>query len=661
MSFFKYIPHTLLILSYYLISPVHFFSNLDAEERKTCEGQPSDYYLSLALRDQSRANQVNLYTDKSKALALHQDAIRKFEIYFRCVKPDEINVLTHLNRAHSYLELGEYQKSKEQIDLALVKDPNHRDANFFQSKILIRQGKLTDAEKLLESKISHYPEDSDYLFLLGSLNKELGQFNKSNLYFTSLYDSILKREGNQKYKIHVVKNLGENYYQLRELNKSVYYYQFYLQMNPKDMDAKLQVAQIFNVLGNFGASKKILQEIHILNPSNKEVELLLAEMHFVESRMTSYPYFLKLEEESKLPKDHLTNALFSVLKREWSYADIFFREFLPKHKSRLAARLAWIDVLRAKYSKEDLAHELKSVSEFAYSLRQFQLAQYLTSQLVTIQEETESLRPGLAYSYYFMSNCMEELGAPNRAILYEKKAIAIAGDSEEGIKYQLHLGHVLLGDKIKRPDEAMSIAENILKSSLSSDSAWYLKSYSHFHKSQYALSLNSIQKAIEIEPSNSGYYFFRAIVHEKLNNWDSMEEDLKKTIELNPANPVPYNYLGFLLADKNERIDEAIGLIQKAVDLEPDNAAYQDSLGWVFFRKGDFENALFHLHLAKQIMEDRGQEDAVVLDHLADVYSAKEEIVKARELWKKALQLTGDNDSRLKIQKKIQNSIVLKR
>jgi tetratricopeptide (TPR) repeat protein len=256
---------------------------------------------------------------------------------------------------------------------------------------------------------------------------------------------------------------------------------------------------------------------------------------------------------------------------------------------------------------------------------------------------------------------MEELGAPNRAILYEKKAIAIAGNSDDAIKYQLHLGHILLSDKIKRPDEAMLIAENILSISPSSAPALYLKSYSYFHKNQYTESLASIQKTIEFEPSNSGYYFFRAIVYEKLKNWNSMESDLKKTIELAPTYPVPYNYLGFLLAEKNERIEEALALIQKAVDLEPDNAAYQDSLGWAFFRKGDIENALFHLHLAKQIMEYREQEDGVVLDHLGDVYSAKEEIVKAREFWKKALALTKDSDSKVKLQDKIQNSIVTKR
>jgi tetratricopeptide (TPR) repeat protein len=659
MSFFKKFPLYLILVSYLFLPFDHIFSDSEADKEGNmlnCSAKSNEFLLSMGMSSQSKANQANFYNSKEVSQKYHKDAIRYFEKYIECTDNKQINAITHLNLASSYIEVADFKSAELQAGEALKKNPYYRDAIFFHARLLTRQGKLEAASQQLESKISYFPEDSDFLFLLGSLNRELNHTNKAILYFTSLLDSIQKREGNGKYKVHCLKNLGDLYFQNKELKKSLLNYQAYLLLNPRDTDARFQVAQIFNLLGDFGASKRILQDIHEKNPSNLEVELLLAEMNYVESKSTAYPYLAQLNKESKLSKDHLTFALHEVLLRHWKFADGFLREFLPNHTNRIAARLAWLDVLEAKYSKEDYAAELKTVSELSYTMKQFNISANLMSDRIYLQEREASLASDLPYSYWFLANCMEELKSPNRAILYSKKAIALSTDPEEKSKFNLHLGHLLLSEKIKRLDEAKAIADKLLKENPKNHSAYYLNSYAFYLEEKYKPSLESINQAIEQDSENIGYIFQRALIYEKLNNFPGQEKDLKLAIELNSENPITLNYLGFLYAERNEHKEEALAMIQKAVDLEPDNGAYQDSLGWIYFKMGRLDEALFHLSLAKQMLADQGINDPTVYDHIGDVYYTKDDIVNAKDYWKKAKKLSKNKSEIDKIEIKIQNT-----
>lgn len=656
MSFFKKFPLYLFLVSYFCFPIVPFFSEWKSEPSGNCSLRNSDYFLSLALNNQSKANQANYYQDKTESQKYHNEAILNFEKYLECTPSNRVNPMTHLNMANSYLEVSNLVEAEKQGNLALQKNPYFRDGILFQARLLTKQGKLEEASQILEKKIPFIPEDSDFLFLLGSLNRELGKNHKSILYYTSLLDSIQKREGNGKYKVHVLKNLADLYYQVKDLKKSLVNYQAYLILNPRDMDSRFQVAQILSLLGDFGASKKILLDIHEKNPSNSEVELLLAEMYYVDSKAIAYPYFTKLKQENKLTKDHLTYTINEILNRNWTSADLFLRDFLPNHANRIAARLAWLEVLEAKYNKEDLAIELKVVAELSYTMKQPLIAHNLMLDRIKLQEKNPSLADDIAYSYWFLANCMEELKSPNRAILYSKKAIALAKSDEEKEKYEVHLGHILLSEKIKRPNEGISIADRILAQNPKNHSAFYLKSYALFQKENYETSMDAINLALEIDSENVGYIFHRSLIYEKLKNFEAQEKDLKTSIQMNSENPVPLNYLGFLYAERNEKKEEALNLILQAVELEPDNGAYQDSLGWIYFRMNRLEESLFHLTLAKQMMADSGQVDPIVMDHFGDVFKAKDDIVNAKEYWKKAFQISKNPLDRERIQKKISST-----
>ncbi len=93
----------------------------------------------------------------------------------------------------------------------------------------------------------------------------------------------------------------------------------------------------------------------------------------------------------------------------------------------------------------------------------------------------------------------------------------------------------------------------------------------------------------------------------------------RKCLELDAEFAEALNYLGYMWADLGNNLEEALELIQRAVDLEPDNAAYLDSLGWVLFRLGRAEDAVIWLERAVELSSEP---DPTLYDHLGDVYEA---------------------------------------
>jgi Flp pilus assembly protein TadD len=99
------------------------------------------------------------------------------------------------------------------------------------------------------------------------------------------------------------------------------------------------------------------------------------------------------------------------------------------------------------------------------------------------------------------------------------------------------------------------------------------------------------------------------------------------------------NYLGYMWAEKGEHLDDALRMIRRAVELEPDNAAYIDSLGWVYFRLGDFGQAIEQLERAARMLPA----DGTVQEHLGDALRAVGKMGEARAAYQRALAL-GDSD-----------------
>jgi Tfp pilus assembly protein PilF len=99
------------------------------------------------------------------------------------------------------------------------------------------------------------------------------------------------------------------------------------------------------------------------------------------------------------------------------------------------------------------------------------------------------------------------------------------------------------------------------------------------------------------------------------------------------------NFLGYTYVEKNKNLAQAETMIRKALEIEPNNGAYIDSLGWFYFKRGRFKEAITELEKASSLLDD-----PVIYDHLGDVYFKINEIEKAKLNWEKSLELDPNQE-----------------
>jgi len=148
-----------------------------------------------------------------------------------------------------------------------------------------------------------------------------------------------------------------------------------------------------------------------------------------------------------------------------------------------------------------------------------------------------------------------------------------------------------------------------------------------------------LNNAVGAFPNNIQLLFLRSVYSQEINDLTTMEVDLRKIIQLNPNSPVAYNSLGYYLADRSDRIEEAYELIQRAVELAPNDPAIIDSLGWVQYRLGLYDEARKNLDKAYELYPDHE-----VAAHLGEVLWVMGEKSAARAVWRKALESQPDSE-----------------
>ena len=170
--------------------------------------------------------------------------------------------------------------------------------------------------------------------------------------------------------------------------------------------------------------------------------------------------------------------------------------------------------------------------------------------------------------------------------------------------------------------------------------AYFLMEVNILNRSgEYDASLKVLNAALKAYQDSTDLRYSRAMVAEKLGNLDQLEKDLNHIISLEPDNATALNALGYTLADRTSRLDEALVLIEKALQLAPKDPAILDSLGWVYFRMGKLKQALSLLEQAFALFPD-----AEVAAHLGEVLWALEDRAQAKAIWSKALNKTPDSD-----------------
>jgi tetratricopeptide (TPR) repeat protein len=130
--------------------------------------------------------------------------------------------------------------------------------------------------------------------------------------------------------------------------------------------------------------------------------------------------------------------------------------------------------------------------------------------------------------------------------------------------------------------------------------------------------LDAAEKLSETKPDKETVYFMRGAMYERLKKFDASEAEFRKVLDMDADSASALNYLGYMLADRGVRLDEAQKMISRALEMDPDNGAYLDSLGWVYYRQNRLEDA--EQALVRALSKNGVGQDPTVHDHLGDVY-----------------------------------------
>ncbi|MEL7174557.1 MAG: tetratricopeptide repeat protein, partial [Pseudomonadota bacterium] len=163
----------------------------------------------------------------------------------------------------------------------------------------------------------------------------------------------------------------------------------------------------------------------------------------------------------------------------------------------------------------------------------------------------------------------------------------------------------------------------------------------------------AIQLTDPIEPRHWVLFYQRGITYERSDQWEKAEADFLQALEMEPDQPQVLNYLGYSWVELRMNIDRAKEMIETAVAKRPDDGYIVDSLGWVLFRLGDFEEAVRHLERAVELRPV----DPVINDHFGDALWMVGRRTEARFQWRRALSFEPEEEEEVRIRAKLSRGL----
>jgi len=247
----------------------------------------------------------------------------------------------------------------------------------------------------------------------------------------------------------------------------------------------------------------------------------------------------------------------------------------------------------------------------------------------------------------------------DKAVAISEKAVATDPKNKD---LKMMLAGELLDEG--KDAEGLAMAKGLLENSDKDRAVWLSLAQMNIRLRRWKdaeEALNHAESMTSKKEDRIALLFVRGELAERQKHYEPAEQYFRQVLQLDPTNAMTLNYLGYMLADKGTRLPEALGMIRKAVEQEPMNGAYLDSLGWAYFKMGQYELAEDNLRRAVE----RDRTDATVHEHLGDLYEKTGRIRLAAAQWKlsldefaKSAQVDVEPGDVAKVEKKLEGARV---
>ncbi len=205
--------------------------------------------------------------------------------------------------------------------------------------------------------------------------------------------------------------------------------------------------------------------------------------------------------------------------------------------------------------------------------------------------------------------------------------------------------------------EAVSRLQDVIKRDPKNSDALITLAGIYRAGSQFPEAVAAYGKVLEVLPTgeanNWRVYYDRGISYDHMKQFDKSEPDFRKALALSKDDPAVLNYLGYSMIDRGINLDEALGMVKKAVSLKPNDGYITDSLGWAYYTLRDYDQAVTYCERAVDLIPS----DAIIAEHLGDVYWKAGRKLEAGFQWQHALDNHPDGADVPRMQAKLKNGL----
>jgi tetratricopeptide (TPR) repeat protein len=629
---------------------------------------------------------------------------------------------TYEDEAASDGRSDEVTRAIEEYKLALNADPDSPQLNNSLADLYFRIGRTHDAEVTARTLLKTSPDDIDAHHLLGRIYlRQLGDESNA-VSSTSPAGNVLDQAIAEYQKIVALKPksvedhmvLGQLYTVKHESKKAEEEFKTAQSIEPESEEVVLNLARLYAESGDIEHAVKVIEAVPV-NDRTPKMEFALGaaydQLKQPKNAIAAYQRASDMDPGNVQTLQALAQALLS--NEQYDEALKQYKELLDADPENIEAMVHVGEIQRHQGKYEDalattsaaLKKDPKSL-EAGYNvgllqdvLGRFDEATQTYQNMVdlnthangayTTEEKNnrgifldrlgsiylEQNKTDLAVAAYqkmidlggetAVRGYQGQVDAYNQARQFDK-AIAVTRKAVAAEPKNRDFKLMLAGELADQGgvDEAMSLARVMLDNTDQDRGIWLAISQIDIRLRRWKDADDALNKASALTTKKEDkvyLLFLRGEWAERQKHDGPAERFFRQALELDPANAMTLNYLGYMLADKNTRLPEALTMIHKAVELEPMNGAYLDSLGWVYFRLGEYELSEENLRQAV----DRDQADPTVHEHLGDLYEKTGRIRQAAAQWELSLNQYSKSASAdvdpgdvAKVQKKLETARV---
>jgi tetratricopeptide (TPR) repeat protein len=589
--------------------------------------------------------------------------------------------------AYYHYSLAQQARLTGDTDGALVEyrraqklDPSSGAIRLEQAKLLREAGRLAEAVSTAEEAVrsaAGEPEAHRTLAELYQLQAETTSDEAPLKRATAEYEEVVRLDPRDAGTLEALAKL---YGVVQDHKGAVGAWQRYLAVDPGSFDAHLQLGAQYLASGDSEHAAQALKEALELRPSSSPAYASLGDVYAraqqADQAILHYRKALEIDPTSLPVHINLGEVLFRAERHKEAVAEAdtvlaadpknryaldlkgrALRE-LKQYEAALetADRLLAVDPLSGSYLKVTIAEARRDYATAAAVLEAI-LARAGNPDAEDNGNRRRLFLVHLGYAYEQLNRPADAAdafarakavgGEPDAALLgYEVEALLQAKNRDKALtavraaraRFAEDPDLAALEATILREqgDErgALEILEKLRQKH--PQDAKVLADVADFYQKtkKYPEAEGILRKALEAEPKSLRLLFQLGAALERQKRRDDAEAVFREALKIQPDSAPVLNYLGYMNADRGVRLEEALALIEKAVAIDPENSAYQDSLGWALYRLNRLDQAEEHLRKALVAQAT----SAVILDHLADILKRRGAFQEAVVFWQKALQ-----------------------